>query len=50
MEDIIIFPIARLRNGPLILKNVMLMKKVAVMLSKKKNSGAEDIIVISYLS
>lgn len=44
MEGIIIFPIARLRNGPLILKNAMLKKKKkkAVMLSKNKNSGAES--------
>lgn len=36
--------IALLRNGPLILKNAMLMKKEAVMLSKKKNFGAEGMI------
>jgi len=32
MEDIIISPIALLRNGPLILKDAMLKKKGAVML------------------
>lgn len=41
-----IFPIVRLRNGHLILKNVMLKKKKIVTLSKKKNYGAEGIIVI----
>lgn len=41
MEDIMISQIARLRNGPLILKNAMLKKKEAVMLSKNKNSGAD---------
>lgn len=44
MEDTMISQIARLRNGPLILKNAMLMKKEAVMLSKKKNFGAEGMI------
>jgi len=39
-----IFQIARLRNGPLILKNAVLMKKEAIMLSKKKNFGSEGMI------
>lgn len=37
-----ISPIARLKNGPLILKNAMLEKKGESMLSKNKNSGVDS--------
>lgn len=45
MEDIIISPIAPLRNGPLILRIAMLKKKEEAMLSKNKNSGADSAVL-----